>query len=172
MYRFTLILVGLAVLTLGGARAETPVSDPMSAFDHLVGKTFVGDLGPDAGTDVQRWEKILGGKAVRITHSLNKGAYGGETLIYASKATGGFEFVYVTTGGFRTEGTIEMDETGNWTATEQVNGHETIQAVRSSGTLREDGTLVTSSTYLNKDGTQTPGHSFVYREDPDAKLEW
>jgi hypothetical protein len=171
MTRF-FILLSLILLPFASLSAEEAKADPLAAFDPFIGKTFVGNLGDNTGTDVQFWEKVLGGKAVRITHSLNEGSYGGETLLYVNKDTGEIDYVYVTTAGFRTEGTMTINEDGSWSAEEEVKGHDTIKAVRSNGSRQEDGSLLQTSTYINKDGTEAPGHSFVYREDADAKIVW
>ncbi|MGV6800386.1 MAG: hypothetical protein ACWA5L_00495 [bacterium] len=143
----------------------------LQRFAPYIGKTFTGKM-QDGSIDIQKWEKILGGEVLRITHSLNEGEYGGETLIYVDKQTDALQYVYVTTAGFRTEGQFTIAADGSWTAYEEVKGHEKIKAVRSSGSLDDKGRLLSSSVYINKDGTQTKGHSFIYEETPDAELKW
>jgi hypothetical protein len=178
--RFSVILPVLSALFAfahASALEQPPQAMPQEAagleqFAPFIGKTFVTvSDDPDAVRDVQVWETVLGGKAVRITHSLNDGEYGGESLIYVDVATGDLTYVYVTTAGFRTDGMIRFHEDGSWSAEEIVEGHETIAKVVSSGRMEGDN-LVSSSTYINKDGTTTPGHGFTYVISEDAKLVW
>ncbi len=132
---------------------------------ELVGKTFVGRTpGEDqSGGDVQRWDWALGGAGLSISHALSDGSYGGETLVYRDGETDALVYVYVTNAGFRTEGSFDIGADGSWTAEEAVTGHPSITLVRSTGRMREDGVLVSSSQYLDN-GEWVDGHTFEYRE--------
>ncbi|MGF1605354.1 MAG: hypothetical protein ACFB22_03360 [Rhodothalassiaceae bacterium] len=143
--------------------------DELAQMAPLVGKTWRSEGVDDQGksmVDVSRWEWILGGRAIRIVHSLNQGAYGGQTTVYPDPKGDGFRFHYVTTGGFVTEGRIAI-EGGVMTATEAVTGHPEITQVKSISRL-VDGVLQSRSHYL-RNGEWIPGLSFDDREAPEAE---
>src|SRR5215471_12253478 len=65
--------------------AEAPSLNPhLQVLQPLLGKTWKGVFEgskPDNPTvDISRWERALNGQAVRVLHSINQGAYGGETM--------------------------------------------------------------------------------------------
>jgi hypothetical protein len=130
----------------------------------LAGRTLRGD-GKDASgagmVDVQAWNWALDGHVLRNVHVLEDGSYGGETLIYRDAASDGLAYVYVTSAGFRTEGTMAVADDGTWLAEETVLGHPRVTAVRSMGVVRRDGTIETRSEFVTADGRE-PGHSLRY----------
>ncbi len=64
---------------------------------------------------------MLGGRAVRSSHSINDGEYGGETLFTWDAEKKAIVYTYVTTGGFYTTGTLEA-EAGGFKSRETVHG--------------------------------------------------
>ena len=168
--RTALIVAVLVALPAGAARAESP----LDVFKPLCGKTWQGEFtGPDGTrmTDVSRWELILGGKAVRTVHSLNDGVYGGESLMFWDTEKESLAFVYITTAGFRTEGTIVV-EGDTFTSHEVVHGNaDGITEVRATSRVKEDGTLEMVSEYL-RDGEWTAGHTVTYVEAQDAEVRF
>ena len=167
---FTLVLMAL-ILAAGAATAG--LDEHLEALEPYVGKTYEGaftDGATDASSvDVQHWEEILGGKAIRVVHSLNEGEYGGETIIFWDSKTAAVTFYYFTTAGFFTHGTMTFEE-GVVTARETVEGSsDGITEVRSSSRVLTDGRLHTKSEYL-KDGQWVPGHEIYYVEAPEAKV--
>jgi hypothetical protein len=172
-------LAALACLLLaaGLAQAQPPaesyLDEHLAGFRPFLGKTFRGELKDSTPAqpmvDVSHWEIALAGKAVRNLHSLNDGAYCGETLIFWDSTTQSLIYYYFTSGGFYTQGTMRLEGT-TFIAHEKVTGEvEGITEVRATGELLADGTLKTSSEYL-KNGEWVPGHGAVYREAPDAKV--
>lgn len=168
---FGVLVLGLAVLAAMPALAGLdPHLEDLAPF---VGKTFQGEfkdkVSGKSSEDVQVWEETLGGKAIRITHSLNRGEYGGESIIFWDSKTEQVTFYYFTTAGFFTHGTMKLED-GVFTAVEKVEGDSGgITEVRSSSTELEDGRLHTKSEYL-QDGKWVPGHEIFYEENPDAEL--
>jgi len=160
-----------ALMTGAGAAAA---ASPLDVFAPLCGKTWQGHFtGPDGTemTDVSRWERVLGGKAVRTVHSLNGGVYGGESLLYWDPEAETIAFVYVTTAGFRTEGTMTV-EGDTFTSHEEVIGSaDGITEVRATSRLRDDGALEVKSEYLQA-GKWVPGHAVTYTEAPDAEVRF
>ena len=88
------VLLLLPILSIApGARPATAALDAsLSPLAPYVGRVFSAEMAvPDApkpAIDVQRWEEILGGKAVRITHSINGGDYGGDSLVTREHVVG------------------------------------------------------------------------------------
>jgi len=162
--RFFLLL--LLVLSPAAFAADAP-ADPFADLRPFVGKTFRGEgTGTGKMVDVQRWEWAVGGHAVRIVHALEDGSYGGETVVFWDKARNSLIYHYFTTAGFHTQGSM-VASGGKYVATEKVEGHPTITEVRSTSTIQPDGTIATSSEYLDN-GTWVQGHAFLYREAPGA----
>ena len=121
--------------------------------------------------DVSRYERVLNGQAIRSLHSINDGAYGGETMIVWDKTKQQIVYYYFTTAGFYTTGSMTLSQ-GKYTSLEKVTGDsDGVTEVRGTGELRPDGTLVTSSEYL-KNGKWVTGHGAVYKEDPKAEVKF
>src|ERR1700758_5559475 len=86
--KFQLVLIsfcfgfGLALTTT--AAEELPLNAHLQMFLPFLGKTWketFANSTPDKPIiDVQKWERTLNGQAIRLLHSINQGAYGGETL--------------------------------------------------------------------------------------------
>lgn len=150
---------------------ETPAptawqSETFGVLTDYVGKRFKGsptDESSEPMTDYQSWEWAFGGKAIRITHVLSGGGYGGETFVYPSAATGDLTYVYVTNSGFSTNGWIALNEDGSWSAEEEVEGQGDVERVRSTGKIQPDGTMTSASEYLVA-GEWVPGHAFAYEQ--------
>lgn len=136
---------------------------PMLPFVRFAGRTWRG-VGRDS-VDVARWEFILGGRAVQITHRLEGGDYGGRSIVFFDERAKVYVVHYFTTAGFHTLGALEAKD-GAIEVIEEVSGHATISRVRSRSTL-ENGRLITRADYL-KGGAWVAGHSFVYEEAPEA----
>lgn len=172
-----LLVLGLALALLASpGLADPPALHPeLAEFEPFLGKTFRGDLTePGTGrmsTDIQHWERVLNGQAIRIMHSVNDGEYGGESLLFWDGNASSLVYYYFTTAGFYTHGTMKI-EGNEWSAHEFVEGAaDGTTEVRSFGTLGEGGALHTRSEYL-KDGAWQPGHSAVYHEDPRAEVKF
>ena len=122
--------------------------------------------------DISRWERALNGQGVRVLHSINNGAYGGETLIVWNQAKNQLVYYYFTTAGFMTTGTMTFDGPRMLTH-EFVSGAtpDGISEVRGTSEIRPDGTFLVKTEYLKK-GEWTPGREVVYLEDPAATVQF
>jgi len=168
----------LSLFYLGGSLAavaaeQLPLNAHLEPLRPLLEKTWKGtfkDSKPDKPTvDVQRWERALNGQAVRILHSINEGAYGGETLLIWDEKGKIISFYYFTTDGFMTTGTLEPRD-GKFITHEDVKGDANgVTEVRSTGEILPDGTFHVKAEYL-KNGEWTPGHEATYEEAPDSKV--
>jgi len=72
--------------------------------------TFTNSKPGNPIVDVGRWERVLNGQAVRRIHSVNEGAYGGESLIFWDEQKKAVSVYYVTTAGFQSLGTLEFKD--------------------------------------------------------------
>ena len=118
-----------------------------------------------------RWERALNGKAVRVLHSINDGAYGGESIVRWDKESKQLVYHYYTTAGFMTSGTMTIND-GKIVAVEKVLGNANgVTEVRSTTELRADGTMLTKAEYL-KEGQPSGGRETLYKEDPTAEVKF
>lgn len=153
--------------------AAATLHEKLRVFAPLVGKTFRGEFAQSTPekpmVDVSRWERALNGQAVRILHSVNDGAYGGETILMWDSTKERVAFWYFTTAGFQTQGTMEI-EGNRWSSVEKVQGSSGgITEVKATSELTADGQLVVKSQYL-RNGAWEPGHEIRYAEAPSAKV--
>jgi hypothetical protein len=163
--------VGIALsLAAGDGPALDPHLEPLRPFLEKTWKGQFKDSKPDKPqVDVVRWERALNGKSVRITHSLNDGAYGGEAIVRWDEAKQAVTYHYFTTADFRTEGTMTIKD-GKILTHEIVKGNAGgITEVRAEFELRRDGTYFVKAEHL-KDGVWSPGREATYREDATAKV--
>ena len=177
MNRSMLALLG-AIALVGGPRAAAAQVAPVphagtgpaayAPFAPMIGRSWRGTGTAGAGVeDIQRWDWAIGGHAVRVVHSVNGGAYAGETLIFRDRESGDYIFHYFTTGGFHTTGTMTPSGPGAFEIDETVHGAAGIKRLRTSAALGADGVYrVRSST--ERDGQWVEAGGFDYREDPSV----
>lgn len=159
------------VLVLGGAVAPaTPVlaqpAPQAAAFDPLfaplvplVGRTWRGQAtGSQPVVDYARWEWAVGGHAIRVTHALADGSYGGETLIFPDRDSGKLIFHYFTSGGFHTTGTMTPQEDGTLVFDETLHGVSGMSGLRSVWRIDETGYHTET---LNQDGQPFGGFNYA-----------
>jgi hypothetical protein len=169
------LIVGLAIAMSNVASAADPASlDPhLEPLRPLLEKTWKGTFKNSTPenpiVDVMRWERALNGKAVRVLHSVNDGAYGGETLVMWDAQKKEVTYHYFTTAGFRTEGTMTLDGK-KVVSLEQVQGMANgVSEVRGASELLPDGSFQVKTEY-KKEGEWQPGREVIYREDSAAKV--
>ena len=171
------MLVSITILLT--VASSLAVAGQLSLDPHLeflqpwLEKTFKSEgKDPSSGkstTDVVRWERALNGRAVRVTHSLNEGAYGGEAIVRWDEEKQAVCYHYFTTDTFWTEGTMTFSG-GKITSHELVKGKaEGITEVRATIEMHPDGTYLQKSEFL-KDGKWSPGREALYRTDLAARV--
>ena len=136
---------------------------PMEVFAGFAGRTWRG--AGDRSEDVARWEFILGGRVLQITHRIVGSAYGGRSIIFFDEGAQAYVSHYFTTAGFHTLGAVTVAP-GTLEVTEDVAGHASITKVRSRSELKA-GRMVTTAEYL-RNGAWEAGHRFTYEEAPGA----
>lgn len=172
MKKTCLSVVLLLAAPISAAQVPT-LSAELEPLRPYIGKTWRGVLsqpGQPETIDISRWERALNGTAIKITHSVNQGEYGGETMLFYDKNKQSLVYYYFATAGFYTHGTMSIDQKNQvLTAEETVeNNANGITKVRSSSQLSAT-TLRTSSEYLQQ-GKWVAGHSAVYTEAPQATV--
>jgi hypothetical protein len=179
MKRITACLLAAAFCALPSlvSRADEAKLDPhLEPLRKLLEKTWKGQFkNPDADAkkqpmfDVMHWERALNGRAVRLTHSVNDGIYGGETIIMWDDEKKAITYHYFTTSGDRTTGTMEIKD-GKFISREKVIGNANgVTEVRATSEFLPDGSFHLKAEYC-KDGTWSPGHEVTYLEDATAKV--
>ena len=174
LQRVAIALAVLVHLSLHAAE-KLPLDEHLEAFRPFLGRTWRGEFKnstPEKRTiDVARWERALNGKAVRVLHSINDGAYGGESIVRWDKESKQLVYHYYTTAGFMTSGTMTIND-GKIVAVEKVLGNANgVTEVRSTTELRADGTMLTKAEYL-KEGQPSGGRETLYKEDPTAEVKF
>ena len=119
--------------------------------------------------DVSRWERALNGRAVRVMHSVNDGAYGGETIFMWDETKKVVTYHYFTTAGFMTVGSLSFKDNKLITHESVTGSAGGITEVRGTSELLPTGALHVKTEYL-KDGEWQPGREVTYKPDPDAKV--
>ena len=126
----TILLISIGFLISQSEEAtKVKLSEHLQPFHHFIGKTFKGefaDFTPENPTyDIQYWERALNGNAIKITHSVNNGEYGGESMIIWDAELGSLVSWYFTTAEFYTQSTIIIED-GKLVSYEKVTGNENV----------------------------------------------
>lgn len=163
----------IASASLANAADPPKLSEKLSALAPFVGKTWKGNFKSSTPEkplyDTSRWEVALKGKAIRITHSVNDGVYGGETLVMWNAETKQIEAHYFTNAGFFTRSVMEFKD-GKIHSREKVTGNaQGITEVEAVTELLPGGELHVKSRYL-KGQDWVDGHEITYKPAPDAKV--
>ena len=169
--------LGLALVTAAALRAAA--GEPAALDAHLaplrplLGKTWKGAFTsskPDQPTvDVQRWERVLNGKAIRVLHSINDVLYGGETIFSWDERQQAVVYYYFTTAGFMTTGKLSREGDKIITREEVTGDPDGVTEVRATSELLPDGKFHVKAEY-RKHGAWAPGHEVTYQEDASAAV--
>jgi hypothetical protein len=175
------ILVGSLVLTrpfpgwaeTAPAKEREPNLDAhLEPLRPLLGKTFKGTFKVSTPekpmVDISCWERILNGQAIRMTHSLNEGAYGGESIIRWDAQKKSVVYHYFTTAGFTTTGTMEFKD-GKILTHEVVSGASHVNEVRGTSEILSGGRLRVKTEH-GQDGKWSEGREVTYEPAPGTKL--
>jgi hypothetical protein len=168
------MLAVCAAAVLSVAAADKPSLNPhLAMLEPLLGKTWKGafqNSKPDHPMfDIQRWERVLNGQAVRLLHSVNYGVYGGETMFIWDEKKQAVDYYYFTTEGYMTTGTLQVKD-GHIVTSEQVAGDAGgVTEVRGTSEIRPDGKFHVKAEYL-KNGQWVFGHEITYEEDSASEV--
>lgn len=169
------ILVGMALMFTGGAYAgETnTLAKALEPLRPLLGKTWKGyfkNSTPEKPVyDTAKWERAMNGQAVRVTHSVNDGKYGGESILMINPRTKGVEFYYFTTAGFFTHGTVAFEGAKIITHEEVTGNEEGTTETQATTELLRDGRMRVKTRYFKK-GQWEDGRDMTYEVTPGAEV--
>ncbi|HEV3099288.1 MAG TPA: hypothetical protein VGY75_06205 [Candidatus Udaeobacter sp.] len=171
--KFHLLILSLIGVVATAAANDVRLDSHLAILRPLLDKTWKGTFTnskPDQPVvDVQKWESALNGHAVRVVHSINNGAYGGETIFLWDEEHRTIAYYYFATEGFMTLGTLAEKE-GKFVTHEDVKGDaDGVTEVRGISEFLPDGKFHVRAEYLKK-GQWTLGHEVTYEEAPDAKV--
>ena len=149
------------------------LSKHLEAFEPYIGKTYKGEFAESTPEnpvfDVQYWERILNGNGIKITHSVNDGEYGGESIIMWDLKSKSLQSWYFTTAGFYPEATVTFEDK-KVVSIEKVTGNQNgITKVKSIVQLLPNGEMHTKAQYL-QNGKWIDGHDIYYKESPEVKI--
>ena len=169
----TLLTAALFALASGAAAVE--MNPHFAPLAPLLGKTWRGTVSPPGAAkpsvDVSRFELALNGQAVRNRHSIDDGAYGGESFIVWEEAKQSLVYYYFTTAGFYTTGTMSVED-GAIVSHEIVKGSAGgVTEVKATSRLLPDGRLHVKTRYL-KNGQWEDGRETFYVEDAQAVVRF
>ena len=149
------------------------LSKHLLGFDNFIDKKFKGEFYNSTKEkpliDVIYFERILNGEAIRISHSVNRGEYGGQYIITWNSDIERIESYYFSTGGeirvsivsiIDKEITIEEDFSKN------KNG---IQKVKKIYRINEEGFLENHIEYLINN-LWVKSHEMNYAQNDSAKI--
>ena len=152
---------------------NTNISEHLKPFEPYIGKTFRGEFSsstPDKPVhDVSLWERALNGNAVRIMHSVNKGEFGGESIVMWDSDKERLISWYFTTAGFYTQARLHFEDDKLISIEDVIGNENVITQVKAIIELLPNGELVNSSRYL-MNGNWVDGHKIPYKEAPDNKV--
>ena len=149
------------------------LSEHFKPLEPYIGKTFKGEFANSTKEkpvfDISYWERILNGMAIKITHSVNDGEYGGISIITWDQNKSSLVSSYFTTEGFTTNALMHF-ENGKLISLEDVTGNANeITKVKAIIEFLENGGLQNSSKYfINNEWVD--GHTIYYIETPNAKV--
>ena len=162
------VLLTLLLVFIIPAHAEDTNNEKLTVFTPFIG-TWKAEFA-DGTHDVSHIDWILGGKAIRIMHSINEGDYGGEALVHWNTDKQVISYRYVTTASFYTEGKIMPNEDG-FDAHETVFGNMGgITETRAGYTINGDEFHVWSQ--FLKNGEWTEKTQATYTRAPDAEVKF
>jgi hypothetical protein len=169
------LAVLIATLVLPAAARPADLIPQLAPLRPVVGKTWRGVFPQSTAEkpmiDISRYEVALNGQAVRNLHSINDGAYGGESLVVWDKEKQALVYYYFTTGGFYTTGTMR-EENGTLVSHETVKGDaDGVTEVKGEFRVLPDGRLHVHTQYL-KQGKWVEGRDVHYVEAPDAAVKF
>ena len=163
-------LLAVALTAAAAMPAGAELDPRLAPLAPYVGRTYTARMTPPgvepATTDVQQWEEIMGGKAVRITHSINGGDYGGESLVFWDVTREAIAYWYVTTADFYTHGTMTAAGDSLVTSEQVVGDAGEITEVEGVWRRTADGHTVTSR--MKVAGEWQPKRTSEYKETPGA----
>ena len=168
-----IIIILILGILIGENHEMNNLSENLKPFEPYINKTYKGEFATSTKEnpifDISYWERILNGMAIKITHSVNDGEYGGISIITWDAKKNSLVSSYFTTAGFTTNALMHFKD-GKLISVEEVTGNENgIIKVKAIFEFLENGDLQNSSKYL-MNGEWVDGHKIYYKEAHNAKI--
>ena len=169
-----MLLLSLSIFSIQANNKTDSLAPELEIFAPYLG-TWQADFNTEKGKpsiqDVSKWQRVLNGKAISTTHSINEGEYGGESMIFYDIKKQSLVFYYFTTAGFYTKGTIKVLSPTQFVAYEDVTGSkEGITKVKSTSEFK-DQQFVVSTSYLKKGEWTKPEQRIYTRSTKTVKFK-
>ena len=111
MKRISYILVPIIFIS-AQTKSKTFLSEHLNGLKPFIGNTYKGNFinstKENPMIDIISFERALNGNAVKVTHSVNNGEYGGETMVMWNSEKGGLQSWYFTSAGSLTIQNVQI----------------------------------------------------------------
>ena len=170
---YKIVLIIPVVIFSNNILEKNKLSKHLKGLEPFIGKTFKGKFinsTPDIPNfDTNHWERVLNGNAVRITHSVNDGEFGGERIIIWDPDQESLVSWYFTTAGIITNSIIRIEK-NRLVSIEDVSKNDNgIKKIKTIYTLTNDGHLSNKIKYF-MNNIWVDAHELVYYKDINAKV--
>ena len=142
-------------------------------FEIFLGKRFQGEFYNSSKenplVDIIYFERILNGEAIKITHSVNHGEYGGEYIIAWNSDKGKIESYYFSTGGEIRVSSIDITNNEISIKEDFSKNKNGIQKVKKIFRLDAEGSLENNVSYMINN-MWVKSHEMIYSRNDSAKI--
>ena len=111
MKRISYILVPIIFIS-AQTKSKTFLSEHLNGLKPFIGNTYKGNFinstKENPMIDIISFERALNGNAVKVTHSVNNGEYGGETMVMWNSEKEGLQSWYFTSAGSLTIQNVQI----------------------------------------------------------------
>ncbi len=111
MKRILYILVPIIFIS-AQTKSKTFLSEHLNGLKPFIGNTYKGNFinstKENPMIDIISFERALNGNAVKVTHSVNNGEYGGETMVMWNSEKEGLQSWYFTSAGSLTIQNVQI----------------------------------------------------------------
>ena len=149
------------------------LSKRLLGFEKFLGKKFQGEFYNSTKEnplmDIIYFERILNGEAIRITHSVNHGEYGGEYIITWNSDKGKIESYYFSTGGEIRVSSIDIINNEISIKEDFSENENGIQKVKKIFRLNAEGSLENNIKYMINN-MWIKSHEMIYSRNDSAKI--
>ena len=149
------------------------LSNHLIGLDPFIGKTFKGTFSNSTSEkpniDIKHWDRALNGSAVRITHSVNNGEYGGERLILWDPEKESLISWYFSTAGIISNSVIKIEKNKLISIEDVSNNDNGILKIKTIYFLTKNGNLIYKIKYL-MNNIWVDGYEMIYEVDSKAEI--
>ena len=170
--KYGLIFFFISCFVLANSSEKNDLSYRLRGFEPFIGKYFKGSINNvsklKSSSEVIYFQRILNGQAIRISHSINHGEFGGETIIAWNDSNNLLESIYFSTGGTIKKSIVEIKDHKVILLEDLINDNS-IKKVKTTYKLLLNGNLEKEIKYYI-DKTWRKSHVLIYKNDKNSKL--